>query len=81
MAGKKIVPPPKPAIPVAEVITPEAQASMENQEKNRKLDADVEKGATKGDTTRRNMGKPFASGGSIRGGGIESSGKTKGKFV
>jgi len=48
--------------------TPEALAEMENQEKNRKLDAEDAKGAKEGNTTRRNMGeKLFAKGGSIRG--------------
>jgi len=32
-------------------------------------------------TTRTNMGKMFAKGGSIRGGGCETRGKTKGRMV
>ena len=38
-------------------------------------------GATSGFTTRDRMGEKFAKGGSIRGGGIESRGKTKGRMV
>jgi hypothetical protein len=46
------------------------------------LDAMVRKKEDKAPTTKTNMGnKPFAKGGSIRGGGIEQRGKTKGRFV
>jgi hypothetical protein len=47
-----------------------------------KQDADNARGATSGFTTRDRVGeKLFAKGGSIRGGGCESRGKTKGRMV
>ena len=45
-----------------------------------KQDADNKKGGV-GYTTRDLMGEKFAKGGSIRGGGCESRGKTKGRMV
>jgi len=46
-----------------------------------KQNADNARGATSGFTTRDRMGEKFAKGGSIRGGGCESRGKTKGRMV
>ena len=46
-----------------------------------KQDADNARGATSGFTTRDRMGEKFAKGGSIRGGGCEQRGKTKGRMV
>jgi hypothetical protein len=46
-----------------------------------KRDAAQKKAAEKAPTTYTEMGKKYAKGGSVRGGGIESSGKTKGRFV
>ena len=46
-----------------------------------KQDADNKRGAESGHTTRDRMKYIFAKGGSIRGGGCESRGKTKGRMV
>ena len=54
---------------------------IKKEEADAEQDRNNEKGAKSGSTTRSNMGKIFAKGGSIRGGGIEQRGKTKGRFV
>jgi hypothetical protein len=60
------------------VPTPAERAEIERakQESNR------EKAEKAAPTTRTTMGdKPFKKGGSVRGGGIESKGKTKGRML
>jgi hypothetical protein len=64
-------PPPPP--------TPEERQRMLDEAAQAKKDAAQSKEPTK--TTYTEMGKKFAKGGSVRGSGCESSGKTKGKFV
>ena len=70
-AKKYNAPPPPP--------TPEERQRMLDEVAQAKKDAAQAKEPAK--TTFTEMGKKFAKGGSIRGGGIESSGKTKGRFV
>jgi hypothetical protein len=58
--------------------TPAELAEM----KRVKAEADRDKKEAKAKTTKTGMGdKLFAKGGSIRGGGCESRGKTKGRMV
>jgi len=54
---------------------------IQRQIADAKQDADNARGATSGFTTRDRMGEKFAKGGSIRGGGCEQRGKTKGRMV
>ena len=68
-------PAPKPTTPTGLTVgEQEALDNARDAEKRKKEDA--------AETTKKTMGdKLFAKGGSIRGGGIESKGKTKGRFV
>lgn len=61
--------------------TPKEAASMRKQREDMQKDADNAKGAKSGSTTLKDIGVPLAKGGSIRGGGCETKGKTKGRMV
>ena len=68
--------------------TPAERAAAIAEAEQAKKDAAQAKAAATAPTTRTEMGKKkggsikgYASGGSIRGSGCESSGKTKGRFV
>lgn len=65
MAEKKVPPAPQP---------PKEALQEYEDAKKRKLEEQAP-------TTKTEMGKPFKKGGSIRGGGCEVKGKTKGRFV
>jgi len=76
------VPKPAPKPPLNDS-TPTAAENerIKKEEADAKQDRDNEKGAKSGRTTYDGMKDIFAKGGSIRGGGIEQRGKTKGRMV
>jgi len=57
--------------------TPSERAALERT----KMEAAERAKAAKAPTTKTEMGEPFKKGGSIRGGGCEQRGKTKGRMV